>query len=171
MKKYLKNSVVCIIPRAETQRCASHCGVSSLPSVCLDPKFYHCYFSVMPKDITMKIILKVTNCLRNLFYFKRFSINHSWKTSKIWKHENRHFGSSLTPQCDAHPGVRLHGVKWPKFLKKLRGVHHTKESSSRVGIISRSQAPGCASHCRVKLQGVHHTAESESKSLRISSCF
>ena len=29
-------------------RCASLRGVSSLPSVCSDPNFYNCYFSVMP---------------------------------------------------------------------------------------------------------------------------
>ena len=48
---------VCIIPRSLTSRCASHCGVNNLPSVCFDPKFYRHYFSVMPEDITMKIIM------------------------------------------------------------------------------------------------------------------
>ena len=32
----------------ETPRCASHRGVSNLTSVCFNPKFYNCYFSVMP---------------------------------------------------------------------------------------------------------------------------
>ena len=41
-----------------------------------------------------------------------------------------------------------------QIFKKLSGVHHTAESSSAVCIISRSQAPWCASHRRVKLRGV-----------------
>ena len=43
---------VCILPRSQASRCASHRGVSNLPNVCFDPKFYECYFSVMPEDIT-----------------------------------------------------------------------------------------------------------------------
>ena len=46
------------------------------------------------------------------------------------------------------------------IFKQFRGVHHTAESSSRVCIIPRSQAPQCASHRRVKLRSVHHTTES-----------
>ena len=156
----------------KTPRCASYRGVSSLPSVCFDSKFYNSYFSVMPKDITMKIILKVTNCSRNLFYIRRFSIKHSWKTSQIRKQQNGHFRSSLTLKCNAHCEVRL------------RGVHLSPESSdpnffknSAVCFIPRSQAPRCASyltlrcasasHCGVKL----HTPESESKILLLSGCF
>ena len=37
-----------------------------------------------------------------------------------------------------------------RILKKLRGVHHTAESSTSVCIISLSQAPRCTSHHRVK---------------------
>ena len=62
-------------------------------------------------------------------------------------------------------------------FNKLRGAHHTSESSSAVCIIPqsqapqciplRSQAPQCASHRGVKL----HTMESKSKSLEVSGCF
>ena len=51
-----------------------------------------------------------------------------------------------------------------QIFKKFRSVHHTAESSSAVCIPPLSQAPPCASHCRVKM----HTAESKSKSLRVS---
>ena len=37
---------------------------------------------------------------KEFFYLRRFSIKRSWKTSRIRKHENRHFRSSLTTQCD-----------------------------------------------------------------------
>ena len=37
-----------------------------------------------------------------------------------------------------------------RILSKLRGVHHTAESSTSVCIISLSQAPRCTSHHRVK---------------------
>ena len=64
---------------------------------------------------------------------------------------------SQTPGCTSLRGVRL------------RGVHHTAESSSAVCITPRSQAPRCASYRGVKginflkkLCGVHHTAESSS---------
>ena len=50
-----------------------------------------------------------------------------------------------------------------KFLKKLRGVHHTAESSYAVCVPPRSQAPQCASYHGVKLRGVHTTAESSSE--------
>ena len=100
----------------------------------------------------MKIILKVTNCLRNLCYCRSFSIKLSWKTSRIQKHENGHFQNSLTLLCDAHHGI------------KLCGVHLSTESSSEVCISPRSQAPQCASSRGVKwpkffkkLHGVHHT--------------
>ena len=50
---------------------------------------------------------------------------------------------------------------------RLRGVHHTAESSSEVCIIPRSQGTQisqktlrCASHRGVKLRGVHHTTYS-----------
>ena len=46
----------------------------------------------------------------------------------------------LTPRCASHHGV------------KLRGVHHTAESSSAVCFPPRSQAPRCASHCGVKIK-------------------
>ena len=36
---------------SKTPRCASHRGVNNLSSVCFIPKFYKCFFSVMPKDI------------------------------------------------------------------------------------------------------------------------
>ena len=45
---------------------------------------------------------------------------------------------SLTPQCASDRTV------------KLRGVHPSAESSSAVCIPLRSQAPRCASHCRVR---------------------
>ena len=78
---------------------------------------------------------------------------------------------------------------------KLRGVHHTAESSdqnfsksSAVCIPPQSRAPRCACHHGVKLCGVHPTAESssavcithlsqtahrgvKSKSLLVSGCF
>ena len=64
-----------------------------------------------------------------------------------------------------------------RILKKLRGVHHTAESSTSVCIISLSQAPRCTSHHRVKwfltnsavcippraeLRAVHYTSGSDS---------
>ena len=52
----------------------------------------------------------VTNCSRNIFYFRRFSIKRSWKTSRIWKHENGHFRSCLTLPCDARCGDWCGGV-------------------------------------------------------------
>ena len=72
------DSAVCITPLSQTLRCASHCWVKLhgvhhtaesdsavcipplsqyLPSVCFDSKFYKCNFSLMPKDINVKIIL------------------------------------------------------------------------------------------------------------------
>ena len=42
------DSAVCIPPRNQAPRCASQRGVSNLLNVCFDPKFYDCYFSVMP---------------------------------------------------------------------------------------------------------------------------
>ena len=52
------SSAVCIIQRSLTPRCASvsHCRVNNLSSVCFNPKFYKCFFSVMPKVIHMKLI-------------------------------------------------------------------------------------------------------------------
>ena len=89
----------------------------------------------------MKIILKVANYLRNFFYFWRFSIKRSWKTSQIRKHENGHFRTSLTPQsqtpqCASHRGA------------KLCGEHHTWESSSAVCIPLQSQT----AHRRVRIE-------------------
>ena len=91
--------------------------------------FYKCYFSVMPEDINITTILWVTNCIRNLFYFRSFSNKWSWKSLQIQKHEKRTFSnfSSLTPQCASHRGVELHCV------------HPTL-----------SQTPRCASHHGVK---------------------
>ena len=57
---------------------------------------------------------------------------------------------SQAPRCASH-----HGVKRPKFRKKLGGVQHTTESSSTVCNILRSQTPRCASHRGVKLHGEH----------------
>ena len=111
--EFFRNSMVCIIPRSKAPRSASHRVVSDLPSVC----FYDSYFSVMPSDNIMKIISSNTNCLRNLFYFRLFSIKHSWKTSWIWKQENRHVQSCLTRRCASHSGV------------KLCSVHHTAKSN------------------------------------------
>ena len=70
------SSGVCIIPRSLTPRCASHHGVNNLSSVCFNLKFYKCYISVMPKDIHTKLILKVTNCPRNLFQAPWFASYH-----------------------------------------------------------------------------------------------
>ena len=102
-------------------------------------------------------VLYITNCFRNHFNFRRFSIKLSWKTKQIQKHENGHFWRSLTPRCDAHCGFRL------------CGVHHTTVSSSAVCITPQRQVTQisqktlwCASHRRVKLHGVHHTEESSS---------
>ena len=54
-----------------------------------------------------------------------------------------------------------------QIFKKLRGVHHTAESSCALCMPPWSQAPRCASHHRVKwskffkkLRSVHPTAES-----------
>ena len=44
-------------PRSQTPQCASFCRVNNLSSVCFNLKFYECYFSVMPKDINMKLTL------------------------------------------------------------------------------------------------------------------
>ena len=49
-------SAVCIILQSQTPLCASHRQVSKLPSIYFVPKFYKFYFSVMHKDINMKII-------------------------------------------------------------------------------------------------------------------
>ena len=83
-------------------------------------------------DITMKIIKKVTNCLRNLFNFRRFSIKRSEKKSWIWKQENWHFRSSLTLQCDAHRGVKTQISQKTRWCASHRGVKlHTVESDSK----------------------------------------
>ena len=69
---------------------------------------------------------------------------------RCYKYENtknRHIRTSLTPQCASHRIV------------KLRGVHHTAESSSAVCITPRSPTLRCALHRGVKLRGVHHTEE------------
>ena len=66
------SSTVCIIPWSLTPRSASHPKVNNLPSVCFDPMFYKCYFSVMSEDIILKIILEVTNCIRNLYFLQKF---------------------------------------------------------------------------------------------------
>ena len=62
--EFLKSSAVCIKARSKvikslkkTPRCASHCRVNNLPNVSFDPKFYKCFFSVMPEDLSWKIIL------------------------------------------------------------------------------------------------------------------
>ena len=103
--------------------------------------FYKCYFSVMPEDITMKIILysKSQIFFWNLFYFSSF-----WKNGVEWgyKYENtknRQIQTSLTPQCASHCRV------------ELLGVHPTAKSSSAVCITQQSQvikisqkALGCA---------------------------
>ena len=48
--------------------------------------------------------------------------------------------SQKTLRCASHRRVRL------------RGVHHTAESSSAVCFLPQSQAPWCASHRRVKIE-------------------
>ena len=110
-----------------TPQCSSHRRVSSLSIVCTDCKLYDCYFSVWPKDIIMKIILKVTNCPRNLFYFRRFCSTQGSLVTLI---------SQKAQRCASHPGV------------KLDSVHHTAKSSFAVCIIPWSQTPWCASHRR-----------------------
>ena len=56
-EQFSKNSAVCISPRSQAPRCASYRRVNNLSSVCFIPKFYKCYFYVMPKDIHTKLIL------------------------------------------------------------------------------------------------------------------
>ena len=74
------DSAVCIILRSQTWRCASHRQVRNFPILCFDPKFYKCYFSVIPEDINIKI----KRCV------------------KYERMKNGHFRISLTPQCASH---------------------------------------------------------------------
>ena len=82
---------------------------------------------------------------------------------------------SRAPRCASHCRAKLCGVqhtadcgvKVTNFLKKLRSVPTTAESSSAVCFLPRCQARRCASHRGVKL----HTLESKSKSLGVSGCF
>ena len=55
-EKFSKTSAVCIIPQSQAPRCTSHCGINNLSSVCFNPKFYECCFSVMPKDIDIDTV-------------------------------------------------------------------------------------------------------------------
>ena len=127
------DSGVCIILRSQAPQCSSHRRVSSLSIVCTDCKLYDCCFSVWPKDIIMKIILKVTNCQRNLFYFRRFCSTQGSLVTLI---------SQKAQRCASHPGV------------KLDSVHHTAKSSFAVCIIPWSQTPWCASHRRVMKKSI-----------------
>ena len=127
------DSRVCIILWSQAPQCSSHRRVSSLSIVCTDCKLYDCYFSVWPKDIIMKIILKVTNCQRNLFYFRRFCSTQGSLVTLI---------SQKAQRCASHPGV------------KLDSVHHTAKSSFAVCIIPWSQTPWCASHRRVMKKSI-----------------
>ena len=117
-----------------TPWCASHRGVNNLPSVCFDSMFYKCYFSVMPRDINIKIILYVTNCLGSLFYFLSFSKERSQRVLQIQNTKNGDIPNSMTPRCASHRGV------------ELCDVHPTTKSSYKVCIPPRSQAPWCASY-------------------------
>ena len=152
------DSAVCIPPRSQAPWCASYRRVRNLPSVFLDLKF-----SIVISLWCLKILLWKLHC-----------ISHSAMCI---------IPQSQAPWCASH-----RGVKWPKFLQKLCGVHHMTESSSAVCIIPLSQASGCASHRGVKLcvciiprsqapryashSGVTlHTAESESKISLVSGCF
>ena len=49
-----------------TPGCTLHRRVNNLPSVCFDPMFYKCYFSVMSYDINMKI----KKCIK-IFFSKK----------------------------------------------------------------------------------------------------
>ena len=73
------DSTVSIPLQSQAPQCASYhgdwlCSVPWESQTCLFfyPKFYKCYFYVMPKDINMKCICLVTNGLNILFYFRSF---------------------------------------------------------------------------------------------------
>ena len=85
-QKCSKNSVVCISPLSQTLWCASLCGVElccvmhTAESIIyqvsvLIQSFTNAIFLWCLKIFNMKIILWVTHCLGNLFYFRSFSKN------------------------------------------------------------------------------------------------
>ena len=131
----------------KTPQCASHRGVrlfgvhhTAESSVCFNPKFYKCYFSVI--------------FIRN-WYCKSQIVQGIFFTLKFFeKMKLKDVASTKTQKTDIFKSARLHGVL------------PNSESDSAVCITPRSQAPRCASLRRVKM----HTGESKSKSLRVSGC-
>ena len=59
----------------------------------------------MPEDINMKIILYVTNRIRNLFYFRIFSKNGVERGYKYKNTKKVHIQTSMTPQCASYREV------------------------------------------------------------------
>ena len=143
------DSRVCIILWSQAPQCSSHRRVSSLSIVCTDCKLYDCCFSVWPKDIIMKIILKVTNCPRNLFYFRRFCSTQGSLVTLISQKAQR-CALCITPrsqawQCASHGEVKLCGVhhtlESDSVVRITPQSHEKKYIKSAVCIIPRSQAP------------------------------
>ena len=126
------STAVCIPLRSQvmnssqkTPRCASCCGVNNLSSVCFNPKFYKCYFSVMPKIFIQNWYCKSQIVQGIFFTTKVFWKNEVERCSKYENTKNRHFRISLTLLCASHRGVKLCGMQHtaesrsPKFSKNL----------------------------------------------------
>ena len=99
------SSAVCIIPRSQAPRCASYPGVRLRSVHHITESWKKVYkktsqsASYQGSDSTVWIILRSQKLAKCLFW------------SNILR---------LLFLCDAY-----HGVKWPKFFKKLHGVHHS----------------------------------------------
>ena len=117
---YKKNSVVCISPRSQTPRCASHHRVHNLPNVCFDPKFYKFYFSVVPEYENNTASHEL---FKESFLHPKFSEKRSRKALQTQKHKKWTYSSQVIKisqkalRCASHRGVNL------------RCVYHTAESN------------------------------------------
>ncbi len=99
-EQFFKNFAVCISPQSQTLRCASYHrvklrGVHHLSSVCFNPKFYECYFSEMPKDINMRLILVSHKLFKESFLIQKF----------FEKMESKDVASTKTQKTDIFESV------------------------------------------------------------------
>ena len=135
------STAVCIPLRSQvmnssqkTPRCASCCGVNNLSSVCFNPKFYKCYFSVMPKIFIQNWYCKSQMVQGIFFTTKVFWKNEVERCSKYENTKNRHFRISLTLLCASHRGVKRYashcGVKVTKVLKKPCSAHKIRQNQN-----------------------------------------
>ena len=94
---------------------------------------------------------------KEFFYLRRFSIKRSWKTSRIRKHENRHFRSSLTTQCDVLYTAESAVCMSLQFL--LKGQSGEILSEVNTSIMKEKKNFFDLLSLKLWFRGVMHTAE------------